>query len=182
MWIASFISSGVFYFYPKNITERLRIEDPVRTARSLLEMREAVSADLRIAVFHGSLSEAMAFADATAGGMVRVDFDQDSDDDVSAGTVKVGVDILIVAHEQRLYEGLSPGGVPVFSPGEDGNRIGVLTLARDTREQRFIGHNEFEKYSYTADPDDPIVMELFDGYIEAMLESIRKSREESDNR
>lgn len=185
VWIASFISSGVFYFYPKDITDSLHIEDPIRTARSLLKMRDAVSADLRIAVFHGSLSEAIEFADVTAGGMVRLYSYSESDEDVRSvrsNTVRVGMDILIVAHEQRLYEGMSPGGVPVFSPGEEGNRIGLLTLERDINDHRFIAHNEFEKFSYTADPDDPIVMELFDGYIESMLESIRKSREESDNR
>ena len=82
-----------------------------------------------------------------------------------------GVDVLILAHEQRLIEPRRIGDTILTSPGEDGNRLGILTV-KILPEGRFEYSNNFRLFSWHDDPDDPVVRRRIDEYKNKLRERL----------
>lgn len=190
--VIAVISPTVFSLYPKEIRRRVRVTDPGETVRELLHGGDSLSektaeaeeteapsakpassggssstdqttssssnahhqADLLILLFHGPVSEARELTSSIE-----------------------GIDIAIVSHEQKLIEEEMIGGTLLLSPGEQGNRIGVLRLTISTKKPP-VYENRFVSFSYEEDPDDPYTRALIDSFNEAMSARVRGTEHE----
>jgi 2',3'-cyclic-nucleotide 2'-phosphodiesterase (5'-nucleotidase family) len=65
-----------------------------------------------------------------------------------------GIDVLIFAHEQELVAPVHVGRTIVASPGEEGNRVGILEIAKRDGLVAIAGSG-FHELHYLGDPDDP---------------------------
>jgi 2',3'-cyclic-nucleotide 2'-phosphodiesterase (5'-nucleotidase family) len=73
------------------------------------------------------------------------------------------IDVLILAHEQLLIEPRRVADTIIVSPGEEGNRVGILTLKVDEAGAFEYSHR-FQLFSWQDDPDDPAVRGQIDQY------------------
>ena len=122
-----------FDLYPKEFRARLRFEPPdVVIERSLASWP---GVDFAVVLYHGSVAAASRIASRHR-----------------------GIAAVIVGHERKLIDGAAAGGALVYSPGEDGNRVGILRL----RAPRFGAkrlENRFVLFDYLKDADDAAVRE-----------------------
>jgi len=134
-----------------SITRKLRIEDPLAVSAALEAELRSEGADLVVCVFHGALEAARQLAEAVS-----------------------GIDVLLVGHEQRLVDAEKAGDTIIVSPGEDGNRVGVLDITvGDGRINDF--RNRFVTFSYNASPDLPSIRERIEEYYKLLVGRIRSS-------
>ena len=95
-----------------------------------MELYRQEALDLTVLLYHGPLRCALAVVKACP-----------------------GVDVAIFAHEGLLLPPQRIGGTILASPGEESNRLGILTLHLDSGgSERFEG--KFRFFSYEKDPDD----------------------------
>ena len=82
--------------------------------------------------------------------------------DEASGVLAEGppVAAVVLAGEEKLIEDRLAGGIPLVSPGEEGNRLGVLEV-RPGRRTRW--RNEFIEFHYLG-PSDPRVARRGDEY------------------
>ena len=113
----------------------VKLVPPDSVAGSLVSELLRRGADWIVVLFHGPMKEAEALARKTR-----------------------GIDLIVVAGEQRLLPPRRVGGALLASPGEGGNRLGVLELRRDSRGRRHHSHR-FQLLRYGLDPEDPRVLE-----------------------
>ncbi|MBN2050995.1 MAG: bifunctional metallophosphatase/5'-nucleotidase [Spirochaetales bacterium] len=140
----------VFYFYPKTITEAIDLEPPREAAERLVGQLSSLGADLIIGMFHGSLS----FAEELA---AEVD----------------GIDVLLVGHEQRLVDAVMIEKTLIVSPGENGNRVGVLDL--EIRRGNILSYkNFFQTFDYKSAPDFPSVRKRIQDYYAQLVGRLRE--------
>lgn len=152
--IVSVTDPSVFYFSPDSLKEKLKIEDPAETARMMLEGMAEDDLDVRILIVHGRMGNVEEIAAEVS-----------------------GYDVIIAGHDQMLVKPKRAGGAVIVSPGEEGNRLGTLSIKK-RRTGRLNISNSFVLFDYEKDPDDPDVRER----IEAYKDSLRNKLKTSDER
>jgi 2',3'-cyclic-nucleotide 2'-phosphodiesterase (5'-nucleotidase family) len=153
--VISLLDPEVFALYPKQLKAQISITPPAEALAALLAAKPATGDDaaarLTVLVYHGPVEAAAAL--------------------VAQGT---GVDVVIVGHEQRLVHPLKVGGTILASPGEEGNRVGVLTLK--FRDGRIAGYShEFRLFDYSRDLDDSGVRKRIEQYRDALRAKVKGS-------
>ncbi len=140
--VFSIIDPDVLGSVSRNVRDRLKI-DPPKAALSTL-VKQLKDADLRVLLYHGPYENAKK--------LVR--------------SVK-GIDVAVVGHEQYFVESDKVGGTILVSPGEQGNRIGMLSLTvADKKIKKFSADNKL--FIYELHPDDPSVRERVNKYFAGM--------------
>ena len=134
------IDPAVFTLHPADLTNKLKIQDPRTAARNQLACMAEQEVQITVVLYHGPYQGAEQLAEAVQ-----------------------GIDVMIVAHEQRLIEPRRIGGAILASPGEEGNRVGILTLEVDAGGNLEYS-NRFRLFSWQEDPDDPLVRRRIDEY------------------
>jgi 2',3'-cyclic-nucleotide 2'-phosphodiesterase (5'-nucleotidase family) len=119
----------------KEVLGNVKLVPPELVAESLVSQLAGEGADWIVVLYHGSLKGAEALARKAR-----------------------GIDLIVVAGEQRLLPPRRVGDALLVSPGEAGNRLGILELWRDARGRRQHSHR-FQLYRYGIDPADPQVLE-----------------------
>lgn len=154
--VGALIDSSVFYFYPEKIKENIRILSPEQTAPKIVAEMKKQGAFPLILLYHGPAEKA-------------ADILRDNPDLLA----------VIVAHEQRLIE-QRIGKSMILSPGQDGNRVGVLTITikRAGSKTEIVLDNRFTLFSYYTDPDDPDILALAQDYAATMTGSLRRLKGE----
>jgi 2',3'-cyclic-nucleotide 2'-phosphodiesterase (5'-nucleotidase family) len=119
---------------------RLRLDDPARTVQRLTAESRKRGARLVIVLFHGRDEKARRLAEQNP-----------------------EVDLVLFGHQGWIVPPEKAGQALLASPGENGNRVGVLTLRLGAHgvsgfEQRFLA------FDYSRDPDDPAVRERVRAY------------------
>ena len=142
------IDPQVFTLYPPQLKTKLKIQDPRTAARNQLTYLDEQRVEITVALYHGPYQGAKQLAEAVA-----------------------GVDVLILAHEQQLIEPRRVGDTILTSPGEDGNRLGILTL--EVQAGGGVEYsNSFHLFSWQNDPDDPAVRRRIDEYKNRLRERL----------
>jgi 2',3'-cyclic-nucleotide 2'-phosphodiesterase (5'-nucleotidase family) len=129
--------------------EKLRLEDPVQTVARLAEEGRKQGARLVIVLFHGEDAAARRLAEASP-----------------------QVDLVLFGHAGWLVPPEKAGRALVASPGEYGNRIGVLTLTLGPEGIAGFEHRLLA-FAYDKDPDDPSVRERVRAYRKKLQERLR---------
>jgi 2',3'-cyclic-nucleotide 2'-phosphodiesterase (5'-nucleotidase family) len=142
--LLSLIEERAFSLYPPEVKDRVKITPPDAAARSLVPFLRGEGAEMVLLIFHGSLEGARRIARQVA-----------------------DIDVIVVAHEQMLVDGERVGRTLIVSPGEEGNRVGILHLGFSGGRPVVLG-NEFRLFRYKADPDDPEVRHMIDEYWAAL--------------
>ena len=139
----------VFTLYPEELKDKIKLIPPVTAVENLISLPETEEIDIRILLFHGSVENAIELSKKIS-----------------------GVEVIIAGHEQRLVDAQRVESTIVVSPGEEGNRIGILSL---TISQGHIVDfsNEFILFEYMQDPDDPGVRKRIDRYREKLRSILR---------
>jgi len=127
----------------------LRLEDPVQTAARLAGESRELGARLVIVLFHGGDEAARRLAEAVP-----------------------QVDLVLFGHAGWLVPPEKAGRALVASPGEYGNRIGVLTLKLGPSGIAGFQHRLLA-FDYAKDPDDPSVRERVRAYRKKLQERLR---------
>lgn len=134
------VDPQVFRLVPPPLASRVKASDPQAAAEVAVRALREAGAKVVVGLYHGPYESALALT----------------------RRVK-GVDVLLVGHEQRLIDARRSGQTIVASPGEEGNRVGILELAID-RQGRIAFQNRFRLLDYENDPDDPVVRERIFAY------------------
>ncbi len=142
------IDPQVFTLYPTQLKTKLKIQDPKTAARNQLAYLDEQGVEITVLLYHGPYQGAKQVAEAVG-----------------------GVDVLILAHEQRLIEPRRVGDTIIASPGEDGNRLGILTL-EVLAGGRIEYSNTFHLFSWQNDPDDPAVRRRINEYKKRLRERL----------
>jgi 2',3'-cyclic-nucleotide 2'-phosphodiesterase (5'-nucleotidase family) len=146
--LIALLDPEVFRRYPEELKSRLKLEPPGRTAAVLVQSLKEQGARWVVVLYHGPVEEAEKLARRVP-----------------------GIQLIIVGHEQRLLPPRKIGETVIASPGEEGNRLGILTLSRDGRS-RIRFRNEFRLFRYEQDPDDPAVRERIAEYRKKLRQAI----------
>jgi 2',3'-cyclic-nucleotide 2'-phosphodiesterase (5'-nucleotidase family) len=150
--VAALVDPEVFTLYPKEFKSALKISPCIETAQAMLGHLREERVDVSILLYHGPLDNAVELARRAP-----------------------GFDVVLAGHEQRLYEARRVGNAIVASPGEEGNRIGVLELG--VGKTGVSGYrNQFRLFDYMKDPDDPEVRARIEGYYKAMRERLKTNK------
>ena len=120
--------------YPKESTRDAKLIPPDVLAGSMVRQLADQGAEWIIMLYHGPLKDAEALARSTP-----------------------GIHVIIVGSEQRLIRPRKIGDALLVSPGEEGNRVGILELSRDGRGRVRHSHR-FQLFEYGTDPADPAVL------------------------
>jgi 2',3'-cyclic-nucleotide 2'-phosphodiesterase (5'-nucleotidase family) len=134
------IDADVFALYPEELKKALKIAPPEVVAPGILEDLRDQGAEMVILLYHGFYEKAKALALGLE-----------------------GLDVLVAGHEQRLIDAEQAGGTIIVSPGAEGNRLGILTVAYDGRGRIRID-NRFELFRWDSSPDDPAVRRRVEEY------------------
>ncbi len=138
--IFSLIDPEVFTLYPDEFKSHIQISSEEATAENILCILEQEGVDLKILLYHGLYENALTLTESVK-----------------------GIDVIIVGHEQMLLDAIKVGDSIIVSPGEEGNRIGILSLSCSQNE--IIDYNNsFKIFNYEEDPDDPSVRERITRY------------------
>jgi 2',3'-cyclic-nucleotide 2'-phosphodiesterase (5'-nucleotidase family) len=127
----------------------LRFDDPVQTAARLAAEARELGARLVIVLFHGADDTARRLAVAVP-----------------------QADLVLFGHAGWLVPPEKAGHALVASPGEFGNRIGVLTLRLSPNAISGFEHRLLA-FDYAKDPDDPSVRERVRAYRKKLQERLR---------
>ena len=142
--IFAILDPQVFQLYPEELTRALKLTAPETAAGNMLEILADRGANLNILLYHGPYESAVKLAEAFP-----------------------ALDVIVVGHEQRLIEAQHVGNAIIVSPGEEGNRLGILDLRLDNKGVAGYS-NHFLLFDYEKDPDDPQVRELIEEYTAAL--------------
>ena len=147
--IFSLLDPYVFKLYPEKIKSHLTISEPVTAAANISEMLDNDKVSLKILLYHGPFENAEELVKKVP-----------------------GIDIVIVGHEQRLIDLTRIGKTVLVSPGEEGNRIGILTV-RVAEGDMLSYTNSFKLFNYETDPDDAVVRARIEKYTKTMKSKIK---------
>jgi 2',3'-cyclic-nucleotide 2'-phosphodiesterase (5'-nucleotidase family) len=143
--VVALLDPSVLERYPPAILDSIRIASPEAVARRQLARLSAEPATLRVLLFHGPGEAAERLAAAVA-----------------------GFDVVVVGHDRGLHEPRRIRGAMLVSPGEEGNRVGMLelTIAQTVAGWPRVARsaNSFRLFSYESDPDDPLVRQRIEDY------------------
>ena len=126
--------------HPEEAARDVKIVPPDILAGSLVSQLESQGAEWIIVLYHGPVKEAEALARKIG-----------------------GINLIIVGGEQRLMPPRKVGNALLVSPGEEGNRLGILELKRDKRGGIRYSHC-FQVFRYGIDPSDPQVLERIEQF------------------
>jgi 2',3'-cyclic-nucleotide 2'-phosphodiesterase (5'-nucleotidase family) len=146
--VIALLDPQVFALYPEELKKSIKLEPPGRAAVVLSQTLRNQKADWVVVLYHGPLAEAERLARQVP-----------------------GIDLIIAAHEQRLEEPRRVGQTLLASPGEEGNRVGILTLRRDARRRVLFTHN-FRMFRYDRDPRDQQVLQRITRYHQQLRDAI----------
>lgn len=138
--LVALLDPEVFRLYPQELKNRIKLGSPGRCAE--VSAKSLKEQDVRwiVLLYHGPMREAEKIARRVP-----------------------GIDLIVVGHEQRLVAPHKIRETVIVSPGEEGNRLGILNLSRDRRGRLRFQH-EFRLFRFQQDPDDPEVRKLIEGY------------------
>ena len=124
-----------YRFSPIGVKDRIKISSATVTAEGMVSRFREQGIDLTVVLFHGYVENARKLAEEVS-----------------------GIDVIVVGHEQRLVDAERVGSTVLVSPGEEGNRLGTLTvnILRDGTK-RYA--NTFRLFDYTTDQRDARVQE-----------------------
>ena len=146
------VDPQVFTLYPETLKDKLKVSSPQAVAENMVKTLHDQGIELIILLYHGPYEEAAALARA-------VD----------------GIQVIVVGHEQRLIEAEKIGGSILVSPGEEGNRLGQLTLSLSkTGINGYV--NSFKLFDYMKDRDDPSVRERINRYREELRARLKSKQ------
>jgi 2',3'-cyclic-nucleotide 2'-phosphodiesterase (5'-nucleotidase family) len=128
---------------------RIRLEDPGQTVAPLAAECRKQGARLVIVLFHGEDDAARRLAEASP-----------------------EVDLVLFGHAGWLVPPEKVGRALVASPGENGNRIGVLTLQMGPTGITGFEHRLLS-FAYDKDPDDPSVRKRVRAYRKKLQERLQ---------
>lgn len=148
----SLVDPEVFRPYPTAVRETAKVTPPVEAAAGLMMRLADDPVDLVVLLYHGPEAGAEALLEAVP-----------------------GIDVMVLAHDQRRIEPRKVGGALLVSPGQDGNLLGALELSPDGRDG-FRHRNRFIEFDYARDPDDPATRARIDRYVRALSQPARSSR------
>jgi 2',3'-cyclic-nucleotide 2'-phosphodiesterase (5'-nucleotidase family) len=140
--VVALLGPEAFALYSKRLRDRLVLADPVETARRLVGDLRSRGVVCVVLLYHGAVESGTRIISEV-----------------------IGIDLMIVGHEQRLVAPYKVGSTIVASPGEEGNRVGLIRLQIEpdgTGVSGFTG--EFVELSYLRDPDDPAVRTRIETY------------------
>ena len=150
--IGSVLDPQVFLLYPKKLRDRLVLADPTESARQLARHLRSRGVACVVLLYHGTVESALETASDVA-----------------------GIDVIIVGHEQRLIAPRRVGSTIVASPGEQGNRVGALSLRIGPAAAGVRGFTaEFVELSYLIDPDDPAVRARIESHKQELRARLRE--------
>lgn len=121
--------------YPRQLIGDVKLVPPDLVAESLVSQLVGQGADWIVMLYHGRLKDAEALARNVQ-----------------------GIHVIVVAGEQSLLPPRRVGDALLVSPGEEGNRLGILELRRDGRGRTQVSHR-FQRFRHGIDPEDPRVLE-----------------------
>jgi 2',3'-cyclic-nucleotide 2'-phosphodiesterase (5'-nucleotidase family) len=149
--VLALLDPGVFALYPAEVRESLKLTPPAQAASPLVSALRARGVDWVVVLYHGTLEQAERLARQVP-----------------------GIDLLVVGHEQRLVQPRRVNDTLLVSPGEEGNRIGLLTLRRDARRRVRSAH-EFRYFRFGMDPRDPEILARLERYRRALRDALKKT-------
>ena len=112
----------------------LRVDDPTVVLAAQLEMAVGTGADAIVLLAHGSEEWIRSLIS---------EFDD------------TGITAVILAGEEKLLEEKLPGGIPLVSPGDEGNRLGILELKLHG-SGRSTWKNEIIEFHYLGLGDETV--------------------------
>jgi 2',3'-cyclic-nucleotide 2'-phosphodiesterase (5'-nucleotidase family) len=131
----------------------IRLDEPGAIVIRLAEESKRQGARLVIVLFHGPDAEARRLAEQNP-----------------------AVDLVLFGHQGWIVPPEKAGRALVASPGENGNRIGVLTLRLGTSGVESFEHR-MVVFDYAKDPDDPSVRERVRAYRKKLQARLRAEDE-----
>jgi 2',3'-cyclic-nucleotide 2'-phosphodiesterase (5'-nucleotidase family) len=149
--LIALLDPQVFALFPESLRSSLKLQWPADAAEPLVSELRARRVDWVVVLYHGPLEEAERLARQVP-----------------------GIDLLVVGHEQRLMEPRRVNGTLVVSSGEEGNRLGLLTLRKGAFGRRRSTH-EFRLFRFDRDPRDPQVLERFERYRRRLREALNSA-------
>jgi 2',3'-cyclic-nucleotide 2'-phosphodiesterase (5'-nucleotidase family) len=149
--LLALLDPQVFALYPVKLRDSLKVAPPAQAAAPLVSALRARAVDWVVVLYHGRIEEAERLARQVP-----------------------GIDLLVVGHEQRLVEPRRVNGALLVSPGEEGNRLGLLTLRRDAR-QRVRSTHEFRYFRFQLDPRDPDILARLERYRQKLRDALKQS-------
>jgi len=131
----------VFTLYPEEVKKQIKLASPQAAVENMLRQLDGV--DLTLLLFHGSYEKATELAKKVE-----------------------GIEVIIVGHEQRLIEAHKVNNSILVSPGEEGDRLGILTLSLTPNGPRGVVKydNHFRLFRYESDEDDAAVRRRIERY------------------
>jgi 2',3'-cyclic-nucleotide 2'-phosphodiesterase (5'-nucleotidase family) len=123
-----FVSAAPF---SETMGEKFQISPCEETATKMVAFLKAKKVNFTVLLYHGEYDNA-----------VRV-----------ANIVK-GIDLIVVGHGEKLIDLQMVGRTAIVSPGEEGNRLGMLEISLGGKGATFV-KNSFREFSFWDDPDDP---------------------------
>jgi 2',3'-cyclic-nucleotide 2'-phosphodiesterase (5'-nucleotidase family) len=120
--------------YPKQATQDAKLVPPDLLAGSLVDQLDGQGAEWVILLYHGPVKEAEMLARKVH-----------------------GIHLIVIAGEPKLLPPRKVGGTLLVSPGEGGNRVGILELNRDGHGRIRYSHR-FQVFRDGIDPADPEVL------------------------
>jgi len=149
--IFSVIDPSVFALHPRNLVKNLSITSPAVAAGELADELGSSGTDLIIGILHGTVEAAKRLAAEVP-----------------------EIDVLLVGHEQRLVDAEIVGNTIIISPGDNGNRVGILEL--DVKRGDIHDYkNSFRTFTYIYSPDYPPVRERVEAYYVELVRRLRES-------
>ena len=138
--VFSILDPQVFSFYSDDFNQNIIVLDIRTASENMVSILEENNVDITVLLYHGYYDNAKELVNNVS-----------------------GIDVVIVGHEQSLIDAEIVGESIIVSPGEEGNRVGILEISvLEDGTKSF--NNSFELFEYSKSPDDPYVREIIDNY------------------
>jgi len=147
--VLALLDPRVFALYPEELRRSLKLEEPVQAAAPLVSALRARPVDWVVVLYHGPLEEAERLASRVP-----------------------GIDLIVVGHEQRLVLPRLVDGTLLVSPGEEGNRVGMLTLRKNILGRTRSTH-QFWLCRFDH-PRDPLILARLERYRRKLREALKE--------
>jgi 2',3'-cyclic-nucleotide 2'-phosphodiesterase (5'-nucleotidase family) len=148
--VIALLDPQVLDLYPEELKRSLIVEPPNQAAAALLESLKSQAVDWVVVLYHGPLREAERLAREVP-----------------------GIDLIVAGHEQRLQEPRLVGGTLLVSPGEEGNRVGILNLGRDAN-RRLRYTFQWRLFRFGRDPRDPQILARFERWRQMLRDALNQ--------
>lgn len=135
------------------LKEEYTVLNAAQTARDMLKQMKKENCQIKILIYHGYNNAAKKLLEEVP-----------------------GFDIMILAHEQMLIEGEKINNTFLVSPGDNGNRVGELSIKMKNTAIKNI-NNQFHYFTYQKSKDDPRLSKLNLEYKREKIQEIKKRRQ-----